>query len=212
MIKVAVFDLDGTLIEYESSWQTLHSYFGVEHCDAQSNLEAYTRGDITYTEWMEKDIALWLPKRPNLDDVRRAFSGRRAPAETVDAISSLHESGISTYIVSSGIDVLAQSVGAQLGVCRTYANELLADRSGVLTGKGTCVVEPFKKYLNVADIARREKADLSEVACAGDTKYDISMFHGVGAKVAVNAKHRELVDAADVSFDSITDAASYIIG
>jgi phosphoserine phosphatase len=83
------------------------------------------------------------------------------------------------------------------------ANELNADDDGMLTGTGTCRVDPQRKHEAVCEIAQKEGVPLSSVACVGDTKYDISMFEGVGGKYALNPKHQELIDAADASFDDI---------
>ncbi len=52
---------------------------------------------------------------------------------------------------------------------------------------------------------------MGDIACVGDTKYDISMFEGVGGTFALNPKHQELIDAADASFDDIADLVAHIL-
>ncbi|MDD4281907.1 MAG: HAD family phosphatase [Candidatus Methanofastidiosa archaeon] len=200
---VVVFDLDGTLIEREPSWVTLHRYFGARDRDVDANMDAFMAGEIDYAEWMELDIALWKPHAPSVDHVYEAFKDVVAEPKTRDAVMRLKAAGAKVYIVSSGIDVLACAIGRQLGADGVYANELNADDDGMLTGTGTCRVDPQRKHEAVCEIAQKEGVPLSSVACVGDTKYDISMFEGVGGKYALNPKHQELIDAADASFDDI---------
>ena len=211
LYRVVVFDLDGTLIEHESSWVTLHRYFGAADHDVDANMDLFMEGRIDYGRWMELDIALWESRHPTLDHVEDAFRLVTVPQSTADAIGRLKAAGVKVYIVSSGIDVLAQSVGDQLGVDGVYANTLDADENGALTGTGTCAVDPLRKHEVVLEIAAREDVPLEEIACVGDTKYDISMFEGVGGKFALHPKHSELVEASDASFEDISDVVSHIL-
>ncbi|MBN1786282.1 MAG: HAD-IB family phosphatase [Candidatus Methanofastidiosa archaeon] len=211
MFKIAIFDLDGTLIESISSWRTLHRFFGAPDENVERNTKAFFSQEIDYLKWMEEDIALWLHKRPRLSDVEEAFAPYSATEETREAIKLLRSKGIKVYIVSSGIDVLAEKIGRELGVDGVFANRLDTDEDGYLNGSGTLVVEPMNKHEVVRLIAEREGVPLGLIACVGDTKYDISMFDGVGGKIALNAKHSELCESADVCFDNITDVANYII-
>ncbi|HPR41489.1 MAG TPA: HAD-IB family phosphatase [Candidatus Methanofastidiosa archaeon] len=211
MFKLVMFDLDGTLIESISSWRTLHRYFGASQDEVERNTEAFFSGRIDYLKWMEDDIALWLHRRPTIADIEDAFSSCSPPPDSKEAVSLLKSNGMKVYIVSSGIDVLADRIGRELGVDGVFANALNADEEGYLNGNGTLVVEPNNKHEVVMRIAEADGVPLDQVACVGDTKYDISMFEGVGGKYALNSKHQELVDAADEAFDDILELAKHII-
>jgi len=211
MFKLVMFDLDGTLIESISSWRTLHRFFGASQEDVERNTAAFFSNEIDYLKWMEDDIALWLHRKPKISDVEAAFSPYSSLPDAKKAIDILKSNGMKVYIVSSGIDVLANKIGEELGVDGVFANVLNVDEEGFLNGFGTLVVEPNNKHEIIRMVAEEEGVPLEQVACVGDTKYDISMFEGVGGKYALNAKHQELIDAADEAFDDILELAWHIV-
>ncbi|GAG35915.1 unnamed protein product, partial [marine sediment metagenome] len=55
LIKMVVFDLDGVLVDIDSSWQTIHRAFGV---DNEENFQKHLRNEIDYREFMRSDIGL----------------------------------------------------------------------------------------------------------------------------------------------------------
>ena len=55
-LKIVVFDMDGVLVDIESSWHFVHTAFNVSN---QDNLKRYLRGEIDYKEFMKRDIRLW---------------------------------------------------------------------------------------------------------------------------------------------------------
>lgn len=55
-IKMVIFDMDGVLVDIDSSWQFIHRIF---HVDSSENLEKYLGGEIDYKEFMRRDIGLW---------------------------------------------------------------------------------------------------------------------------------------------------------
>lgn len=69
--KAIAFDLDGTLVTERSSWWTLHRYFGTYEQSMQ-NMEFYEQGEITYDEFMKRDIGLWKPP-PHVSTIKRFF-------------------------------------------------------------------------------------------------------------------------------------------
>lgn len=46
MIRILFSDLDGTLVEEESSWRLVHHLLGTDHIAARA-LEKFSRGEIT---------------------------------------------------------------------------------------------------------------------------------------------------------------------
>ena len=60
---LVAFDMDGVLVDYESSWTWVHDHFGVK---SEESIKAFVKGEIDDMEFMRRDIALWLGKKPNL--------------------------------------------------------------------------------------------------------------------------------------------------
>ena len=58
-MKLVVFDMDGVLTEYFSSWVRVHEHFGTDNDEA---LRLYMEGKIDDEEFMRRDIALWTPE------------------------------------------------------------------------------------------------------------------------------------------------------
>ena len=54
--RLAGFDLDGTLLEEDSSWAAIHRFFGTTR-ESQQSLKLYSEGKIDYKEFMRRDIA-----------------------------------------------------------------------------------------------------------------------------------------------------------
>ena len=52
---IVVFDLDGVLVDIQSSWDWVHRHFGV---DNDESLAQYLAGQIDDLEFMRRDIAL----------------------------------------------------------------------------------------------------------------------------------------------------------
>ena len=57
-VLLAAFDLDGTILQHESSWVAIHKRFKTEHKGAAS-LKLYSEGKIDYREFMRRDISCW---------------------------------------------------------------------------------------------------------------------------------------------------------
>ena len=56
-IRLASFDMDGTVLEYESSWVAIHRHFKTEDIGAAS-LKLYGEGKIDYREFMEGHLVV----------------------------------------------------------------------------------------------------------------------------------------------------------
>ena len=158
---LVAFDMDGVLVDYESSWTWVHDHFGVK---SEESIKAFVKGEIDDMEFMRRDIALWLGKRPDLCHVghrrhTRTAADRGGNPETVD---ELRWQGIKTVIVSGGLDVVASKIAKRYGFDDWVANGFACDTTGKLTGEGVLRVE-------LQTNARRWSVSRPSTALTGNT-------------------------------------------
>jgi len=195
-LRVVVFDLDGVLVDIDSSWQVVHRAFGV---DNEENYKRYMRGEIDYKEFMRSDICLW--GRSHINKIEIILQKVPLMNGAEETVGRLKEFGYRTAIISSGISILACRIKAELGMDRAFANQLLTDENGILTGEGKEEVKLAGKELVLKKVASTEGAKLSQCAVVGDSVFDIPMFEEAGFSVAFNAQDGRVVRAADVAIN-----------
>ncbi len=197
-LRLAVFDLDGVLVEEPSSWGYLHRVFGTyEHALRANYAKAFEDGLITYSEWMRLDLELMIRERGTIycRDIEEAFDRVRIVEGARDVVSYLKERGVGTAIVSAGIESLATKVARALDIDEVYANRLLCDSEGRLVPQGVEVVNPLRKGELVEGIAKRRGVDLSETMYVGDSEWDCSALKIVGFPVVMSSTSIECGDS-----------------
>lgn len=181
MIRIVFFDMDGTLVEDNSSWQALHRFFGTDHLAARA-LERFSRGEINYLEFVKHDVGLW-PKRLSKNFFEYFFSKVVIRPEARDMFRQLKDKGILRVIVTSGLDVLAKKVCESLEADECVSNEMIFDAEGLFTGFVKVNVDLSKKDEILTNICKKCSIPLNEAAAVGDTVYDESMFRVVGTSI-----------------------------
>lgn len=184
--RMCVFDLDGTLLETESSWATLNRTFGSE---CRETMQRFVRGEIDYAEFMRRDIARW-PISLHLSRVREALAdwSLRPGAETV--IEALRERGLELAILTGAVSVFAEEVAGYLGIRRLLANELVTDERGFLTGEARMHVDPLRKDLALARMCQALGTTPQACVTVGDSDLDRSFLHAGGLGVLVGDARR----------------------
>jgi len=197
MLKLAVFDLDGTMKPVSDPYVFLHRRLGV-----LEQAEAFTarglRGEITYEEWLHLDVDLWrgaprsvleeaLHEVPYLPGVKKTVAGLRAR-------------GVIVAIITSGLLLHAEVIAAELGIGPVIGNEILFTGNGrdavvssarvhvPYNGKGA-VMERLQAQLNVSP---------AECLAVGDGSGDIPLFERAAVGVAVGPRNPKVTEAADI--------------
>lgn len=180
---LVVFDMDGVLADAESSWVYVHRRFGVNN---DHSLHAYLRGDIDDLEFIHRDVNLWIDKKPGVTagDIARVLDDVPIMPGAHETLRELRDKGVKTAIVSAGIDLLARRIAETLGIDMCYANGLVTDTHGRLTGRGTLRVKLMDKGDAVLDATKEAGAESKDVVSVGNSRYDISMFERSGRSIA----------------------------
>lgn len=175
---VAVFDMDGTLLEQESSWVAVHRYFGTEALGKRS-LELYTKGKIDYKEFMKRDIMSW-PRNLTRQKIEEILSSFKLRKEAKQTISRLKKLGIEPVMITSGLDIVASKVSRELGIEKWVANSLVFDEMGRICNEGIAKVEPLRKDKVLLKIINEMNIRPEQTIGVGDTVYDLSFLKKVG--------------------------------
>jgi len=193
--RLVAFDMDGTLIEQDSSWWAIHRHFGVEE-EARQNLNAYERGEIDYPEFMRRDIKLWRPT-PHISQIERIFADFKLAPNAAEVVSDIRRRNYEIAIITGGIDVLAEKVAHRLQIDHVLANGLEVDERGYLTGEGIFRVEPYMKHEALKGLVRKLNCTFAECVAVGDSKYDKNFLKHAGLGVAIG-EDKALAQVADV--------------
>lgn len=193
---MAFLDLDGTLKQAESPYQYLHERLGVAHL-ARSNRELALAGEISYGEWLARDVALWagqpvarlcqlLAENPYLPGAPELLRGLKA-------------AGVTVALVSAGFTLNTEPVVAEFGLDYVLANELNT-RNGLLEGTAVNHVPEGGKAAFARALMARLDAAPEETLAAGDTRGDLELFDCAGVRLAVNPRSPELRARANAVF------------
>lgn len=191
--RLVVFDLDGVLVDIDSSWQTLHRAFGV---DNEVNFQRHLRGEIDYRAFMRSDIRLW--GRPLAARVRGILEQVSLMPGAREVVAALRGRGVGTAIISSGVWLLAARVRDVLRIDHVLANRLLVDGAGRLVGEGEAVVTLRNKGVVFEELCGAVGVRPGDCAVVGDSRFDVPLFERAGLSIAFNAADPVVVAAADV--------------
>lgn len=204
-IALASFDMDGTVLQHNSSWVAIHRHFGTEQQGAAS-LRLYTEGKIDYREFMRRDIGSW-PKGVTKDEIRGILSGYRIRKEAPEVFDALRSRGIKTALVTSGIDLLAKEVARELGIDHWLANGLRFDRKGVLLPEGVGRVDPTRKDVAYRKLLAKVGIPAEKTIAVGDTVYDLAFLKS--ARLGFMLAHTTRVpDPGIIHIDRLTEILS----
>jgi phosphoserine phosphatase len=197
-LRLAIFDLDGTLKQARDPYVYLHKRLGTWEA-SQSFSHKGLAGELDYDEWLRLDAAQWkgVP-RATMEALLRENPYLPGARETVLA---LRRAGVQVAVVSTGIHLQAEQVQADLGLDRAFANEILFE-DGIATGKARSLVPERGKGQIVAQLQAEFGVRPEECLAVGDSTSDADMFGSVRLGVAVNPSSDRVREAADLVLET----------
>jgi len=201
MLKLAVFDVDGTLKMERDPYTYLHRCLGVT-AKADAITAAGRSGQLAYTEWLRADAMLWRGT-PRAELVRWLQQTMFVPGAR-DVVHALQAQGVEVALLSAGLLLHVELVAEELGGIRhIFGNELLFATDG--RGAEPWVSGEVRAHVPVTqkgEILARLQADLGimpdETLAVGDTRSDMPMFARAAIGVAVAPAQPDVAAAAEI--------------
>ncbi|KAI0008651.1 phosphoserine phosphatase [Xylariaceae sp. FL0662B] len=211
--RLVVFDMDSTLITQEVI--DLLAATITDPPDLASKVADITHramlGELEFDAAFRERVALLKGLPVTIfEQLRPVLDVTNGVPELLRALRRL---GVKTAVLSGGFLPLTSWLAGELGIDYAYANEVIIDDSGRLTGevKGTIVGKERKQEL-VLEIAKKEGFSLEQVVAVGDGANDLLMMSTAGLGVAWNAKPRVQMEAgARLNGGSLVDLL-YLFG
>ncbi|MHB8351375.1 MAG: HAD-IB family phosphatase [Thermoplasmata archaeon] len=182
-IRLAAFDMDGTLVDVMSSWAHVHQHFGEDNSEA---LRLFLDDRIDDDEFIRRDIALWWKHDPGIttQTLGRILDTVQLMPGARELFDGLHAAGVATAIVSGGIDLLADRIGRELGIPHVFANGFLTDPAGRLTGEPLVRVPIRRKGEVLRALQEKLRIPREATAAVGNSDIDAAMFLESGRSIA----------------------------
>ena len=183
-IKLAVFDMDSTLIQCEVIDELAkHAGVGDRVVDIT---ERAMRGELDFNESFTERLGLLNGLDARV--AQKVAASLPFSEGAHELMLTLRARGVRTVVLSGGFDVFANSVITALKMDEYMANtlEIVDDK---LTGR---VVPPIvnadEKRARLVAIAKGMSIDLSQTMAVGDGANDLKMLQAAGIGIAFRAK------------------------
>lgn len=206
-IKLAVFDLEGTLVknsfrdkEFPSIWKVLCNLCGPDAAaeDAENTRRYYAGGYPGYTYWVLDTIKILKKyglKRKLFYDVIGALDLYPGVAETMAALG---DHGIRTAIISGGLKALVDRVAIEYGIEHCFAAaEFFWGEGDTLRHWNVMPTDFHHKSSLLGMLCHELRISRNECAFVGDGRNDKDVAGYAGLSIGFNP-HDELKESASI--------------
>lgn len=182
-IEMIVFDLDGTILEYDisngASWAGISRAAGILEEDEKLKNKYLGNWDI-YQEWVEKYVELLKGKD------RRKLLEKCLPIPYTNGCDKFLDWASQNYktgILSNGVGMIAEEVRKQKRLDFAVA-QYFEEENFVLTGKINTFYHLSFKADYIEKISKNWRIPLENICYVGDGYNDVEVFKKVGFPVA----------------------------
>ena len=196
-LKLAIFDIDGTLRRVRDPWIHLHHHLGVAE-QAKDLPARWQRGEITYEQWAQLDASFWRGStRETIVTALGTNPFRDGARELIDWFTSR---AIPCVGISSGLSIFNEITAAELGIKEVISNELQFD-GDICNGEISIQVNEENKGEIMDEILERYSVRDEQVAAFGDGTADIPLLKKAGLGIAICP-----------SSDKVRSSARHVVG
>ena len=188
MIRLVVFDVDGTIIEVESSWKYLHEEFDTWE-KGKEYAGKFFQGIISYEEWARLDASLW--KGITTDKIHQIIKKIPYIKGAKETLTRLREEGLKVVLLSAGLSPIIERIIEDIEVDFSLANELVT-KDGFLTGEVIVRVPFHDKDKILLDIIQKLDIEIRECAAVGDDETQIPLFKMLRLGIAFNPTNQKV--------------------
>ena len=192
-LRLAIFDIDGTLRRVRDPWIHLHNHLGVADL-AKGFPGRWQRGEISYAEWAELDAALWRGYSREEIVEALALNPLRVGARTL--VDWFHSRSIPCVGISSGLTIFNEITAEELNIKEIISNELQF-AGNVCNGKLAIQVNEENKGQVMDKILQRYSTAEEQVVAFGDGTADIPLLTKAGFGVAICPANESVRYSAD---------------
>ena len=121
-LRLAIFDLDGTLKQERDPYVYLHRQLGTWE-QSKEFLHLGLEGKISYGEWLRRDAALWAGQP--VERITALYRANPYLPGAGEILRALKRAGVTVALISTGINLHAELVRAEFGLDYAFANEVL---------------------------------------------------------------------------------------
>ncbi len=188
-VKVAFFDIDGTLHQGDTIWEAIHKKNGTWESHGKLYLEQYINKQINFEQFAYLDVLAWkgLPETVVIETVKEL----EIFPEAKQLLTQLRQKGVEVYIVSNSLSHVAKRIVDEFGLTGHISNDLVV-KDGVLTGELIINIKYDEKGQVVRKILDDKKHQFS--MAIGDGGNDLPMLKEVTHPILYNPRARQFPD------------------
>lgn len=202
-IKLAVFDIDGTLLRGDTVCQTIARAIG--KYERMCELEAIAPASKEVVISAREEMAGWY-RAAGQERVESALSDLSWAPGIEDGVAELREAGVKIALASVTWSFAVERVAAQFGVEHFVGSELDFSSGKIAHAWGDT------KAKFVKELSERHGLPLAQIASVGDTSGDYDMLRLAGKRIFVGKDKPAIDGVIHMPEADIRDVAKVILG